>query len=370
MDVLLMVKVLIVDDDRNVGKCLRQLIDWRDLDYEIVGEAYDGDAAYKEALEKRPDVIITDIKMPFSDGTALAQKIRESMSNVEIIFLSGYEDFSAAQIALKYGVKEYILKPIDMRKINQLTAVLRQIKVSLEQRDVYQRLLSGTNTDTDLLNALKISDSDFFTDFFDTLMEGSSGDFAFIRTLCHKLINILYDYLRYIGTNESMIDKKRMEIEEEIKQLKMAKDLVFYTRKLYFEVIHLKTSNRDDYHQSMISEIKECIRDNYYQKSFNVSYVAGKFNFSIDYIGKLFKQYTGTSISAYITEVRLEKAAELLRDTMLSINDIADMVGYSTSGHFIKVFKGVEIMTPLEYRMKAKLNKQQFSSEIEDGYNQ
>ena len=361
-----MLKVLIVDDNINVIRCLRRLVDWEGLGYEVAAEAYDGVAAYKLALEIKPDVIISDIKMPYSDGTELCKKIRESMDNVEFIFLSAYEDFSVARLAIKYGVKEYILKPVDKKKIAALSNILSQIRQSASESGELETMLSGSNFGAQVLERLKSGDSAYFEKFFGELLDNRSGEYAIVRALCLKMINVLYDYFQIVGVSEDVIDERRGGLKSELENLKTSRDMLFYVRTLYGNVLQFSDGDRSKYHNVLISEIKDYVNMNYSDELLTVASIAEKFNFSVNYLGKLFKHYTGETLSAYITGVRIKKAGLLLRDTMLSVNEIARMTGYSSSNYFTKAFKAYENTPPSEYRVKSKLSTQKIKEIVEN----
>ncbi len=105
-----MYKVMIVDDEMLVRIGVKALINWEDLGFEIVAEASNGQTAFEKYVALKPDLVITDIKMPKQDGLWLANKIKEYDSNTEIIFLTCYDDFSYAKEAIKLKVSGYILK--------------------------------------------------------------------------------------------------------------------------------------------------------------------------------------------------------------------------------------------------------------------
>ncbi|PQP81434.1 DNA-binding response regulator [Paenibacillus sp. PCH8] len=119
-----MLKVLLVDDEMFVRKGMYELIDWQALGMEIAGEAENGLEALKQVEYLQPDVIITDIRMPILDGLELIQAVA-NLPNLEPVFIiiSGYHDFKYAQQAIRYGVHDYILKPIDDE---EMTATLQK----------------------------------------------------------------------------------------------------------------------------------------------------------------------------------------------------------------------------------------------------
>lgn len=127
-----MLKVLIVDDEPFIRQGLRVIVDWEAEGFEIIGEAVDGKKALEILEFTDVDLIIADIRMPHIDGLQLLQEIRErGMNDVDFVILSGYEEFSYAQTAMKYGCLDYIIKPINM---DYLLSILRKISQQKEQR--------------------------------------------------------------------------------------------------------------------------------------------------------------------------------------------------------------------------------------------
>lgn len=113
-------QVLLVDDEVYARKGLRKLIRWEACGFEVAGEANDGDEACTQIEQLQPDVVITDIRMPETDGLELIRRMVERDAQVlakskqpYFIIVSGYNDFAYAQQAVRYGVQDYILKPID-----------------------------------------------------------------------------------------------------------------------------------------------------------------------------------------------------------------------------------------------------------------
>lgn len=118
-------KILLVEDDFIVRQGILYSIDWSEHNLEICGEAMNGEQGYEMAVSKQPDIIITDIRMPVMDGLQLAEKIKKVYPHMEIIILSGYDDFSYAKEAIHIGVHEYLLKPIDAEEFLKCVCRLR-----------------------------------------------------------------------------------------------------------------------------------------------------------------------------------------------------------------------------------------------------
>lgn len=105
-------KVFLVEDEIVTREGIRDTVDWSAAGYQLCGEAPDGEIALPLILERRPDTVITDIKMPFMDGLQLCRLLKEALPATKIIILSGHDEFRYAQEAIQIGVTEYLLKPI------------------------------------------------------------------------------------------------------------------------------------------------------------------------------------------------------------------------------------------------------------------
>jgi two-component system response regulator YesN len=123
-------KVFLVEDEIITREGIRDKVNWQGNGFAFCGEAPDGEMALPLIQAARPDVIITDIKMPFMDGLQLSKIIRERMPEVKIVILSGHDEFDYAQEAIQIGVTEYLLKPVT---VSDLHHVLQKLAVQLEQ---------------------------------------------------------------------------------------------------------------------------------------------------------------------------------------------------------------------------------------------
>lgn len=122
-----MYKLLIVDDEEEVRKAVIEKIDWGLYGYQIVGEAENGREALEIIDKVVPDVVITDIKMPFMDGLQLSEILKYKYPVTKIIILTGFDEFEYAQKAIKTNVAEYILKPVSSNDIIEVLIRLKSI---------------------------------------------------------------------------------------------------------------------------------------------------------------------------------------------------------------------------------------------------
>lgn len=132
-------KVFLVEDEMLIREGVKNSIEWKEEGYEFVGEASDGELALPAIIKEKPDIVITDIRMPFMDGLELSRMIRKGLPSVKIVILSGYDDFSYAKEAIGIGVTEYLLKPISSEKLLEtLNGISEKIKQEQEDRDAQE----------------------------------------------------------------------------------------------------------------------------------------------------------------------------------------------------------------------------------------
>ena len=239
-----MQKVFIVDDEMWIIIGLKKLIEKSNLPFQVIGEANNGVSALEEIEEKKPDIVFTDIRMPGYDGLELIRRIKEKNLDMKVVFISGYADFEYARTAIRLGAFDYLLKPIEQDKLNE----------------VLQALLASTGE-----------------------------------------------------TQESLGDEQEEVNPTVVKQI--------------------------------IAEMKQN-----YTTNITLTYLSKKYGISISYLSSLIKEELQLSFSEYIASKRVRKAKELLADEKLSIEEIAEQVGYSDYFYFTKVFKKVAGISPSKYR--------------------
>ncbi len=133
-----MYKVLLADDEPAALEALRLAADWENLGYVICGECSNGEEAVRLFESLRPDLVVTDVRMPAMDGLDFVRHIVEFMrSNAEFILVSGYDEFEYAKRAIKYGIRHYVLKPVIKE---EFTEVLAKVAARLRQRDRLKEL--------------------------------------------------------------------------------------------------------------------------------------------------------------------------------------------------------------------------------------
>ena len=123
-------RILLVDDEEEVRKGILRKMDWEKLGFQVAGDAENGEEALEKIEQLKPDVVMTDIRMPYMDGLTLTSRIRQKYPSMKVLIFSGYDDFEYAQQAIKLNVTEYILKPVN---VEELTEILNRVRENLDE---------------------------------------------------------------------------------------------------------------------------------------------------------------------------------------------------------------------------------------------
>lgn len=123
--------ILLVDDEEALAMAVMRKINWEQLGFSIIGYAENGVKALEMMEEFHPDVVMTDIRMPYMDGIALSRHIRQDFPGTKIMFFSGFDEFEYAKEAIHLEIEDYILKPLDAEELTEVLAKLKE-KLDLE----------------------------------------------------------------------------------------------------------------------------------------------------------------------------------------------------------------------------------------------
>ena len=159
-----MLKIFLAEDEVIVRETIKRMIPWEDLRFELVGEAADGEMALPLLLRQKPDLLITDIKMPFMDGLTLAKVAKKEIPGLKVVILSGYDDFNYAKQAINIGVEDYLLKPITKNAlIERLTEIRSRYEHEKTQKEYYEKFH----------REMQAYEKNSSRDFFEALVSGS-----------------------------------------------------------------------------------------------------------------------------------------------------------------------------------------------------
>lgn len=385
-----MYSVIIVDDEEFITTSLNKHITRYHTDFNVKGCFTNGEDALA-FLQKFPvDIIITDISMPYMDGLELIKRIRKLLPEIYILIISGYSEFEYAQKALAYNVKNYLLKPIDFQEFSDnLEAIKEEMQkkcsdtiyadedIQLFFIDLLSRMISSKKELYRRFNHLSLSDKaeDYKGCIISITLKPNSihhwqyGNDTLPTALLNNVRMFLPDYDSfYLYRHQTCF----------FFILLSAQSIPFFSSDTFLEELErtmhwnctLNTTTTFNSLESLLStsvlksEPSERMADtdlviqqakNYIQTHYadNLSRedVANAVYLNSVYFSQLFKQKTGMSFISYLTTIRMEKAAELLK-TQMTINNIATAVGYLHRNRFIINFRQYSGYTPSEYRRK------------------
>lgn len=207
-----MYNVIVVDDERIIRKWLSTKLPWEDMGFVVAGECENGESALQMVMEKNPEVLVTDIKMPIMNGIELIRNIRKLGYTTKILVISGFEEFAYARESMKNGVVNYVLKPLE---IDELVVSIKQIKYELDNE--FERI-------SEYYHIKKLAaDSRIYTEKEFIISLKAGNDIAKTLEMMDKLeilscykyfccLNILYDNL--------VIEEKRNNKEDIYKNVK------------------------------------------------------------------------------------------------------------------------------------------------------
>lgn len=253
-----MLKVFLVEDEFVIREGIKNNIDWKAHGYEFCGEAGDGELAYPMIQKLRPDIVITDIRMPFMDGLELSRLIRKELPDTEIIILSGYQEFEYAKEAIKLGVAQYLSKPINgeelLAELDELSAKIEEKHRAIqirerylqemeennlrERKKLFQELVTGESTVAELLESAEILGIDLSAPWYNIIL--------------FKTQSLSHAQDEYSGS--------LIRIEQELRGLEDGRTVITFDRNLEGKAFLLKADSEEQLlllQQEYIEKIKD-----------------------------------------------------------------------------------------------------------------
>ena len=363
-----MYKVFFVDDEASMRTGIRDSIEWDDSGFILAGEAPDGEMALSLMQEIMPDILITDVRMPFMDGIELSREAKKTMPWIKIIILSGHDEFEYAKQAISIGVEDYLLKPVTSAKLMETLGEIAD-RIDKERRSNVENLVESM-LDINKLDLIPFSEFNKLP-VIEKLRYASRTDVprfvedyleSFDSTSKTSFIFIYYIFMDVLLSAAKIIEELGGDAKEVLAEYFTAGSLlsddtgVDRIKTLLTSVLESVIDFRDaatgsKYH-GIINKAQEFIQKNYSDKDISLHSVAREVNVSPNHFSTIFSRETGETLISYLTRVRLEKAKELLKTTQMRTSDISYEVGYNDTHYFSYVFKKHTGMTPKEFRNK------------------
>lgn len=348
-------KLVIADDERMIRRGLVNSINWEELGFKVVADFADGQDVIEYLQNNDADVAFVDVQMCLVSGIEVARWISEQKLPTKVVMISGYKEFNYIKEALKWGVCDYILKPLNISEIRQ---VFQQVKNELDKDKHGIEKLFSYREDEACAQVLQIE-----TMMVEELLGGNRAGFTkmhhewkgamervqseYVPLLVMHLIDAVNEQLKKMGVCiEAELDKiavfqqkGRISNEELLSGVSQKLRIVFQ------KLEEKKSSNKDN----VIVKAKAYI-EAHLAENFGVEELASYVYLNRSYFSREFKNATGETVADYIMNRRMERAIALLKEGTYSTEKIARAVGYSDVKYFQRVFKKCTGYTVREYR--------------------
>lgn len=350
--------LLIVDDEALIRRGLSQIIPWDEMGYELVGAVSDAQQALQILERKRVDVLLTDISMPEMNGLELIEKAKEYNPDLKSVIISGYSQFDYAWEAIQLKVENYILKPLDPDKIQDIFIRLKE-NMEKENRgkrreyEIYpiKELDSNLNL---LIQCLEQGSEEEVTIALQTVFSEcrtfhSQNIKEYMRVLLEKLI-YYFRMEQDVKLEFSLLEVSDVSDDEKERELDAHLEEIFSND---IKTIYQKLKERSEALGVRVSyQARQYIHEHYKDKELSLRQVAEALHVSYGYLSTVFTKTFGENFKSYLVAVRIEKSRELLMEHKYKIYEIADLVGYGSSRYFTDAFKKRYGLSPADYLNK------------------
>jgi len=363
-----MYKVFFVDDEASMRAGIRESIDWSDSGFILAGEAPDGEMALSLMQEIMPDILITDVRMPFMDGIELSRQAKKTMPWIKIIILSGHDEFEYAKQAITIGVEDYLLKPVTSAMLMEtLTGVANRI--DKERRSNIENLIASMQDisvsgkmSLKNINKLPIIDKlryatsadvpKFIEDYLDSFDSNARSSFIFLYYIFMDILLSSTKIIEEFGGDAKEVLSEYFDAGHMLQDGEDIEKVRSLLTSVLERVVEFRDAATGSKYSDIIVKAREYIMSNYSDKDISLHTVAGEVNISPNHFSTVFSRETGETFIGFITGVRIERAKTLLKTTQMRTSDIGYEVGYNDTQYFSYVFKKHTGMTPKEFRSK------------------
>lgn len=394
-----MLKVIVADDERIIREGIAQSIDWEKLGLKLVAEAEDGEEALELAIKHDVDMMLVDLSMPIMNGLELIKQLKINVPHCKVSIITGHDEFSYAQEAIKLDVQDYILKPVDPQYVEE---VLASMTKHIDNEQVHEKLLKQASSQIDKnINVLRERfGQDWITGNVedDELLE--QLQFLKLPSETPQILTLITwntdHQLKLSSERDKQLIRYAIEnIVDECLQEQEQTYFMFRDKRNDFVVIHFGEVKKEWYvtitnlvsqylkisleyssislfqgvnsiHQGyieaknelyrftqltpIIRQAKHIIDNKYWESSLSLEKLAVQLNVTSVYLSRLFKQELGLNFIQYITYVRMKQAMQLLKQSSLSINEISEQIGYETQHYFSTAFRKMVGVSPNQFR--------------------
>ncbi|MFK7695154.1 response regulator [Paenibacillus sp. HJGM_3] len=335
-----MYTVLVAENEPWVLKGIVKMVEEAGEEFEVVGACSNGEEAWSMIQEVWPMLLITDIMMPDLDGLSLCKRIHEHRLSLVSIIVSGYDNFQYAQKAMTYGVSEYLLKPL---QFELLAETLNRSKEKLETLKDLNRYIVKFQTLLD--NRQGLPPKHVLQKQVELVQSVLSMSYIH-QNVRISLLNIFEHKLKML-LEECDVSYKEVPAYDANQEDSILRYYTVMLEKWYLSQNKAGTSSMP----KVIEQSCRYIKENF-KEEITLTEMAALTNFSVSHFSTLFKKHTGSSLVNYVNGVKIDEAKKLLLSTSYSVSEITEIVGFSTTPYFSRVFKSTVGLSPLEYRKR------------------
>lgn len=394
-----LLKVIVADDESIIREGIVQSIRWSEMGLQVVAEAEDGEEALELAIAHQADLMLVDISMPIMNGLELIKRLKTNIPKCKVSIITGHDEFTYAQEAIKLDVEDYILKPVDPKYLSDvLAAMIKKIEdeqyhhklieqastqidknISILRERFAQEWIKGHIDENILYEQLNFLSLPLSTPKGVTLISwntnhqlyiNSERDKQLIRYAIENIANECLneynnEYLLFRDDHNDFVIITNNKIDETMfskitnlvkKYLKV--NIEYYSVDLYYGAssVHqgyIEAKNevyRTRQLTPIIKQAKQIIDQKYWESTLSLEKIAVHLNVTSVYLSRLFKQELALTFVQYITYVRMKQAMQLLSSSSFTINEISEKVGYESQHYFSTAFRKSMGMSPNQFR--------------------
>ena len=310
-------KVVLADDEDIIREGIFHSIQWGEMGFEVVGQADDGEQAIELVEKTMPDVIITDIRMPFINGLEFIERIKDiykdNYKNIHIIILTGHDEFQYAQKAIKLGVYDYVLKPLEPKYLMELLLKIKSNYMNRAEKESENTTLMKTQLIRDIIYE-RIKDMELMNKLDKISVEFNNS---------FSIIIMHIDNCRGLevpqGCNEKLLERKIYDLIGNMQQ-KNTEILTFFEKSVYEYVICVNHKHKRVL-ETKIIEISNGIREEIKNSlGYTTSIAIGRIVENIGLIPNSYKQacealmhkfILGTNQNIYFDRIEVAKKGQL-----------------------------------------------------------
>ncbi|WP_163194307.1 response regulator transcription factor [Clostridium thermarum] len=349
-----MIKLLIVDDEKMIREGLVNTMPWKEMGIEVVGSAGNGLTALEIVREKKPHIVLTDIRMPKMNGIELLQSIRKEGYKIKVVILSGYDEFAYAQQAIRHGAEDYILKPVNAEELQKVIKRLEnELKGEINEDLSHIQLRKDIEVEIEkYVAAVQGRDKATAISILDAITENLT-----LQKVSTEQIHRLY--FEIVESVIHAMEKSGLKINDELREeyLNSFIELLNFTKQQELKtwindftenLVGFAEDKKGDSYRLVIKKAVEYMEEHFNEK-LSVQKVAEVVYLSPNYFSHIFKKIKKESFTDYLNRIRIEKAKELLSKHLYKVYEVSDMVGYSDYKYFSSVFKKLVGVSPTQY---------------------